>query len=1306
MPATPAAHTFTAGWTNATTAAVTVNSASATGVSGAGSYKGNWRVTINAGTRTGNWAFTGWTVTSGGVTLNAPNSVETFFTMPATPVAVTVTANWLESRTVTVNGGGSTGSSGGGNYATGNIVTIYAGTRAGHIFNGWTVTGGATLANVNGATTTFVMPASGTPTLTATWRAEPSSGPTRTGAWPPAGGTTITLHRTVNSTGHWLASGTTQAGFTGATQTQNLTADGTWYFVQTNGANDNGFTAATPIIRVVRGGGSLTVEGKLWGQTWGGAVDSRYNAIAYNAANDQSRLLVNASGQYGVFWGTTNPSGWNNPGSGGSLHTVSVTNTGGSGHTGQGGYEAGDIVAINAGTPTTAGHVVTAMTATGGATITRDANNPSIGYFTMPAGNVTVTVTWGPGQTYALTRTAGSGGTITGTAAGNYAQGAAISLTAVPNAGQIFNNWTGTGISGLPSSNANLNFNMPAGAVSVTANFAPAPTFAVTMANNPTGGTLPTRTPTGNIAQGSTVNVTAGTRTGFTFVNWTSTPAGVSFANANAANTTFTMPGNAVTITANWAEIVSRDITMANAPTGGTLPTRTPSTNPVQSGTSVSINAGTRANHVFSHWTSTPAGVAFADANAASTTFPMVTTNVTVTANWLPTNNVTVTGGTASPANPVAQGATVTLTAGTPPANHVFGSWTVTGVAGVPNTNPATFTMPGNAVTATANWVEQTVLPADMGIFSTYLQIGDGDNWFNLTDPTVALEFDSKTAGYVVHAIENTFPGGILGAGQGQNGGRVLLYVKPTGALDAIIESFWVNDTQYTLAYTGSTANVNTAINGNWNGRSVWAAAGIHTIGAQKQVTINGGATGTSVATDAIAGHAILSSTFTNNNIMVNTGDVVRIVYRVGSPGGTPPTGPWGSTGPADPTVNWPSNLTAVYGSNLSSITLPNNGSGTPGTFGWVPAGTTLVGAVGGRSHELRFTPSDTTAFNTVTQNVSINVTARPLTWNAGTASNKVYNRTTAATVATAPTLSGVLAGDTVTVTAGTITFADANVGNGKAVTATGYSIGGASASNYTAPTAQPAFGTANITPLALTWNAGTANNKTVDGNATATVATAPTLSGVISPDVVTIITGTISFNNAAVGNNKPVTAVGYGITGAQAGNYSISGQPPFGTANITEAQTYVVTVVNGTGGGSFEANANVSVTAVAPIPGMVFVNWTITVGSPLTGFVTTNATTGFTMPARAVTLTANFVRAGAGFGDIDGDGVVDAADITLLRRYIAAENKPAFLAANPRFNLANALLLGQNSDSGPGAADIARLRQFVAGFSVTLGTP
>ena len=56
----------------------------------------------------------------------------------------------------------------------------------------------------------------------------------------------------------------------------------------------------------------------------------------------------------------------------------------------------------------------------------------------------------------------------------------------------------------------------------------------------------------GSYAAGSVVTVRAGSRSGYTFNGWTA-DSSVAFDDANAAETTFTMPDGSVTVTANWS---------------------------------------------------------------------------------------------------------------------------------------------------------------------------------------------------------------------------------------------------------------------------------------------------------------------------------------------------------------------------------------------------------------------------------------------------------------------------------------------------------------------------------------------------------------------------------------------------------------------------------------------------------------------------------------------------------------------------------------------------------------------------------
>lgn len=71
------------------------------------------------------------------------------------------------------------------------------------------------------------------------------------------------------------------------------------------------------------------------------------------------------------------------------------------------------------------------------------------------------------------------------------------------------------------------------------------------------------------------------------------------------------------------------------------------------------------------------------------------------------------------------------------------------------------------------------------------------------------------------------------------------------------------------------------------------------------------------------------------------------------------------------------------------------------------------------------------------------------------------------------------------------------------------------------------------------------------------------------------------------------------------------------------DIQTYSVTVNGGTGGGSYQEGAAVAITATVP-SGKVFTGWTVTAGN-VTLADPSSATTTFTMPAQAVTVTANF---------------------------------------------------------------------------------
>src|SRR5256712_66508 len=182
-------------------------------------------------------------------------------------------------------------------------------------------------------------------------------------------------------------------------------------------------------------------------------------------------------------------------------------------------------------------------------------------------------------------------------------------------------------------------------------------------------------------------------------------------------------------------------------------------------------------------------------------------------------------------------------------------------------------------------------------------------------------------------------------------------------------------------------------------------------------------------------------------------------------------------------------------------------------------------------------------------------VTAKNLTIGGAVANNKQDDGNAPATVNfSVATLVGVAGGDLVSINSAgySATFADRTVANGKPVTVTGVVLSGADAGNYTV--SQPSGLTANITAKNLTISGAVANNKQYDGNATATVSfSGASLVGVIGLDAVTINSAGYSatFADQPVANGKPVTVLGVALSGADAGNYTVS-QPSGLTANLT----------------------------------------------------------------------------------------------------------------------------------------------------------
>jgi hypothetical protein len=166
---------------------------------------------------------------------------------------------------------------------------------------------------------------------------------------------------------------------------------------------------------------------------------------------------------------------------------------------------------------------------------------------------------------------------------------------------------------------------------------------------------------------------------------------------------------------------------------------------------------------------------------------------------------------------------------------------------------------------------------------------------------------------------------------------------------------------------------------------------------------------------------------------------------------------------------------------------------------------------------------------------------------------DKVYDGSTnAALNGTNAGLAGVMNGDSVTlvVSNAAADFADKQVGTNKPVTVSGLALTGSAAANYTLTS--PSNVTANITAAGLGVSGVTAVSRVYDGTAVAQLGGVAELNGVVIGDDVSLVVSNVTavFSGSNVGSNLVVTVNGYGISGADAGNYALT-QPAGLTANI-----------------------------------------------------------------------------------------------------------------------------------------------------------
>ncbi len=394
----------------------------------------------------------------------------------------------------------------------------------------------------------------------------------------------------------------------------------------------------------------------------------------------------------------------------------------------------------------------------------------------------TIQITGGGTQQYTVNVSANPtiGGSVTG--GGTYNQGQSCTVTATPNAGYSFTNWTENG--NVVSTNRNYTFTVT-GNRTLVANFQAQPqNYNITVSANPSnGGSVAGG---GTYQQGQSCTVTATANTGYAFANWTENGNVVS----TQTNYTFTVNGNR-TLVANFTPqqytitATADPVNGGNVTGGGTF----------NYGNSCTLSATPATGYTFVNWTkngtqvSTNATYTFTVTESAAYVahFQLQSFTVNVTAN--PAEGGTVAGG-----GTFNYGETCTVTA-TANEGYDFVNW-VQGLFSVSEEATYTFTVTNN-VNLTANFALQTfevkvsVNPSEAGTVTgegTYnygdevtLTIVRNEDWaFENWTENGEVVSEEMNYTFIITSSRNLDANFIYTEGIGENSIETKVYPNPT----------------------------------------------------------------------------------------------------------------------------------------------------------------------------------------------------------------------------------------------------------------------------------------------------------------------------------------------------------------------------------------------------------------------------------------------------------------------------------------------------------------------------------------------
>lgn len=228
--------------------------------------------------------------------------------------------------------------------------------------------------------------------------------------------------------------------------------------------------------------------------------------------------------------------------------------------------------------------------------------------------NVTITPIWTE-NTYSVTISAGSGGTVSPSGSKTIGQVTKITVTATPNANYEFVNWTATGGVVVANTTSASTTITATAAGTLKANFRSTATYALTVKAGE--GIASVAGSTDPITLGNKYDIKATPETGYTFSTWTANPAAnATFESQTSAETKVTVRNGSVIVTASAIENLFAIAVKSSDENKGTV-----SHASVEVGvtTTTEITATPNAGYQFDKWM-VAGGATVTDPTSATTT--------------------------------------------------------------------------------------------------------------------------------------------------------------------------------------------------------------------------------------------------------------------------------------------------------------------------------------------------------------------------------------------------------------------------------------------------------------------------------------------------------------------------------------------------------------------------------------------------------------------------------------------------------------------------------------------------------------